>query len=64
MGQNVALEAEADVGVDGGGYADAGVVEEFLESDDLRSQLQERGVVECGDRGAGWPGAWPGGAEG
>ncbi|WP_405504411.1 hypothetical protein [Streptomyces anulatus] len=36
---------EADVGADGGGYADAGVVEEFLEDDDFHSLPQERGVV-------------------
>jgi hypothetical protein len=36
------LEAEADAGVDGGGDADVGVAEEFLEDDECDSLLQEQ----------------------
>ncbi|GHH66580.1 hypothetical protein GCM10018775_88980 [Streptomyces umbrinus] len=36
-------EAESDVGVDGGGDADVGVPEEFLDHDEFHSLLQEEG---------------------
>ncbi len=39
----VALEAESDVGVDGGGDADVGVAEEFLDHDEFDSLFQEQG---------------------
>lgn len=39
----VALEAESDVGVDGGGDADVGVAEEFLDDDEFDALLQEEG---------------------
>jgi hypothetical protein len=39
----VALEAEADVCVDGGGDADVGVPEEFLDDDEFDALLQEEG---------------------
>ncbi|KOV50718.1 hypothetical protein ADL00_42840 [Streptomyces sp. AS58] len=38
----VALEAESDVGVDGGGDADVGVAEEFLDHDEFDALLQEQ----------------------
>ncbi|MFJ3216603.1 hypothetical protein ACIPLC_11855 [Kitasatospora sp. NPDC086801] len=37
----VALEAESDVGVDGGGDADVGVAEEFLDDDEFDTLFQE-----------------------
>ncbi|GLW58992.1 hypothetical protein Kpho01_70020 [Kitasatospora phosalacinea] len=37
----VALEAEADVCVDGGGDADVGVSEEFLDDDEFDALFQE-----------------------
>jgi len=40
----LALEAESDVGVDGGGDADVGVAEEFLDDDEFDAQFQEEGV--------------------
>ena len=39
----VALEAEPDVGVDGGGDADVGVAEEFLNDDEFDALFQEEG---------------------
>ena len=39
----VALEAESDVGVDGGGDADVGVAEEFLDDDEFDALFQEQG---------------------
>jgi hypothetical protein len=39
----VALEAESDVGVDGGGDADVGVVEEFLDDDEFDALFREQG---------------------
>ncbi len=41
----VALEAEAYVGIDGGGDADVGVAEEFLDRDEFDALFQEQG---CG----------------
>lgn len=38
----VALETEPYVGVDGGGDADVGVAEEFLDHDEFDSLLQEQ----------------------
>ncbi|MDQ0930929.1 hypothetical protein QFZ49_000836 [Streptomyces turgidiscabies] len=38
----ISLEAESDVGVDGGGDADMGVAEEFLDYDEFDSLLQEK----------------------
>lgn len=37
------LEAETDVGVDGGGDADVGVSEEFLDHDEFDALFQEQG---------------------
>lgn len=37
------LEAESDVGVDGGGDADVGVAEEFLDDDEFDALFQEQG---------------------
>jgi len=42
---SVALEAGSEVGVDGGGGADVGVAEEFLDHDEFRSLLQEVAVA-------------------
>jgi len=42
----VALEAEPDVGIDGGCDADVGVAEEFLDHDEFHALLQE----QCGGR--------------
>lgn len=39
----LALEAESDVGVDGGGDADVGVAEEFLDDDEVDTLFQEQG---------------------
>lgn len=39
----VSLEAESDVGVDGGGDTDVGVAEEFLDHDEFDALLQEQG---------------------
>lgn len=39
----VALEAEPDVGVDGGGDTDVGVAEEFLDHDEFHSLFQKEG---------------------
>jgi hypothetical protein len=39
----IALEAESDVGVDGGGDADVGVAEEFLDYDEFDALFQEQG---------------------
>jgi hypothetical protein len=39
----VALKAEPYVGVDGGGDADVGVAEEFLDHDEFDALLQEEG---------------------
>lgn len=39
----VALEAESDVGVDGGGNADVGVAEKFLDDDEFDALFQEQG---------------------
>ncbi len=39
----VALEAEADVGVDGGGDADVGVPQQLLDHRESHSLLQEEG---------------------
>jgi hypothetical protein len=39
----VALEAESDVGVDGGCDADVGVAEEFLGDDEFDALFQEQG---------------------
>ena len=39
----VALEAESDVGVDGGGDADVSVAEEFLDYDEFDALFQEKG---------------------
>jgi hypothetical protein len=39
----LALEAESDVGVDGGGDADVGVAEEFLDDDEFDALFQEEG---------------------
>lgn len=39
----VSLEAESDVGIDGGGDADVGVAEKFLDHDQLNPLLQEQG---------------------
>ncbi|MEV8569826.1 hypothetical protein AB0436_30465 [Streptomyces sp. NPDC051322] len=39
----VASEAESDVGVDGGGDADVGVAEEFLDDDEFDALFQEEG---------------------
>lgn len=39
----VALEAESDVGVDGGGDADVGVAEELFDYDEFDALLQEEG---------------------
>ena len=39
----VALEAEPDVGIDGGGDADVGVAEEFLDHDEFDALFQEEG---------------------
>lgn len=39
----MALEAESHVGVDGGGDADVGVVEEFLDDDEVDALFQEQG---------------------
>lgn len=41
----VALEAESDVGVNGGGDADVGVAEEFFDHDEFDPLFQEQG---CG----------------
>lgn len=38
----LALESEADVGVDAGGDADVGVAKEFLDHDKVDALLQER----------------------
>lgn len=43
----VALEAEADVGVDGGGDADVGVAEEFLDTTSSTPCSRSRVAVEC-----------------
>jgi len=46
----VALEAESDVGVDGGGDADVGVAEEFLDDDEFDALFQEQTCTqECTD---------------
>jgi len=37
------LEAESDVGIDGGGDADVGVAEEFLDDDEFDALFQEEG---------------------
>jgi hypothetical protein len=37
------LEAESDVGVDGGGDADVGVAEEFLDDDEFDAPFQAEG---------------------
>ncbi|GGT26490.1 hypothetical protein GCM10010222_80370 [Streptomyces tanashiensis] len=39
----VSLEAESDVGVDGGGDADVGVAEEFFDDDEFDALFQEQG---------------------
>lgn len=39
----VALKAEPDMGVDGGGDADVGVAEEFLDHDEFDALFQEQG---------------------
>lgn len=39
----VALEVEPDVGVGGGGDADVGVIQQFLDHDEFHSSLQEEG---------------------
>jgi hypothetical protein len=39
----VALEAESDVGVDGGGDADVGVSQEFLDDDEFDALFEEQG---------------------
>lgn len=39
----VSLEAESDVGVDGGGDADVGVAEEFLDDDEFDALFQKQG---------------------
>jgi hypothetical protein len=41
--EGLALEAESDVGVDGGGDADVGVAKEFLDHDKLDALIQEQG---------------------
>jgi hypothetical protein len=38
----VSLEAESDVGVDGGGDVDVGVAEEFLDHDEFDALFQEQ----------------------
>lgn len=43
----VALETESDVGVDGGGDADVGVAEEFLDHDEFDALFQEPGSRAC-----------------
>ena len=40
---SVALKTEPDVGVNGGGDADVGVAEEFLDHDEFHSLFQEEG---------------------
>lgn len=65
----VVLEAKSDVGVDGGGDADVGVAEEFLDHDEFDALFQEQGrggvpeVVEADAAAAGLaeePGEGPG----
>jgi hypothetical protein len=56
----VSLEAESDVGVDGGGDADVGVAEEFLDYDEPDAPFQEQAggrVGRAGRPGRGRP--WP-----
>jgi len=56
----LALEAESDVGVDGGGDADVGVAEEFLDHDEFDALLQEEGSPSSvGGRGTGCGGGRP-----
>jgi hypothetical protein len=43
----VALEAEPDVGVDGGGDANVGVAEKFLETTSSTPSSRRRVAVEC-----------------
>ena len=55
----VALEAESDVGVHGGGDADVGVAEEFLDHDEFDALFQEEGggrVPEVVEADAAEPG--------
>ncbi len=55
----VALEAEPDVGVNGGGDADVGVAEEFLDDDEFDALFQEEGggrVAEVVEADAPEPG--------
>jgi hypothetical protein len=62
----VALEAQSDVGVDGGGDADVGVAEEFLDDDEFDALLQEerRGrVTEVVESDAAEPGLMEQGGE-
>lgn len=62
----VALEAESDVGVDGGGDADVGVAQEFLDHDEFDALLQEEGrrrVQEIMEANAAQPGAAEQGVE-
>lgn len=43
----LALEAESHMGVDGGGDADVGVAEEFLDHDEFEPCSRSRVAVEC-----------------
>jgi hypothetical protein len=55
----VALEAESDVGVHGGGDTDVGVAEEFLDDDEFDALFQEEGgrrVAEVVEADAAEPG--------
>lgn len=59
----VALEAEPYVGVEGGGDADVGVAEEFLDHDEFHPPAPGGGAPPSdGDCGTGCSGACPGGA--
>lgn len=62
----LALEAEADVGVDAGGYADVGVTKEFLDHDEVDALFQQEGgcrVAEVVEADAAEPGPIEEGAE-
>ena len=62
----VALEAEPDVGVDGGGDADVGVAQQLLDHDEFHSLLQEQGrrrVAEVVEPDAAEPGSAEQGVE-
>ncbi|OKJ28033.1 hypothetical protein AMK24_30605 [Streptomyces sp. CB02366] len=55
----VALEAESDVGVDGGGDADVGVAEGFLDDDEFDALFQEQGGGGVPEAVEGYGGGWP-----